>query len=52
MPFFLLTNMYFADNMLYMRKRVRIKDVIELFAKIATIILAIATIYQCVKGGL
>jgi hypothetical protein len=37
---------------LYMSKRVRIKDIIELFAKIATIILAIATIYQCVMGGL
>jgi len=34
-----------------MGDRIRIKDVIELFAKIATIILAIGTIYQCIRGG-
>jgi len=35
-----------------MSDRIRIKDVIELLAKIATIILAVATIYQCVRGVL
>jgi len=34
-----------------MRDKIRIKDVIELSAKIATIILAIGTIYQCFKVG-
>lgn len=32
-------------------KKIRIKDVIELFAKICTIILAVATIRECIIGG-
>jgi hypothetical protein len=35
---------------IYIGNRVRIRDVIELLAKIATIILAVATIYQCIRG--